>query len=157
MAKAFCAYGGLAIGAAQTIERLWQAPVARGAVAGCSAGAAMTTAALDFARGHPETRARLEKNTRTLRAALQSLGLNLTDTPSPVAAFELTSAEDMKAVQAGLWRQGIFVIYSNYVGAGPNGALRIAAFADHSSEDFARLQAALKAELEERAALGQPR
>jgi hypothetical protein len=33
----------------------------------------------------------------------------------------------------------MFVIYSTYVGAGPEGALRIAAFADHEPEDYDRL------------------
>lgn len=147
MAKAFCAYGGLAIGSEDAIARLWTAPAARGAVAGGSCGAAMTEAALNLVRQRPELLEKLTTNRATLRAALGSLQLNLTETPSPVATFELATAEDMTTVQEGLWRRGIFVIYSNYVGAGPNGALRIAAFADHSADDFVRLKQALAVEL----------
>ena len=35
------------------------------------------------------------------------------------------------------------MIYSTYVGAGPEGALRIAAFADHQDEVYERLAEAL--------------
>lgn len=147
MAKAFCAHGGLAIGSSAAIERLWTAPAAKGAVAGGSCGAAMTAAALNLVRERPDVLRKLKANRAALRGVLDTLRLHLVDTPSPVATFELSTAEDMKAVQEGLWRRGIFVIYSTYVGAGPNGALRLAAFSDHRAEDFSRLKEALAAEL----------
>lgn len=147
MAKAFCAYGGIAIGSQKAIDQLWTAPAAKGAVAGCSSGAAMTAAALRFVRQHPDVHAKLARNRATLREMLNCLGLSIIETPSPIATFERGSPTAMKAVQAALWREGIFVIYSTYVGAGPNGALRIAAFADHTERDFVRLRQALEREL----------
>lgn len=147
MAKAFCAYGGIAIGSQKAIDLLWTAPAAKGAVAGCSPGAAMTAAALRFVRQHPDLHEKLARNRATLREMLNCLGLSIMETPSPIATFELGSPSTMKAVQAALWRDGIFVIYSTYVGAGPNGALRIAAFADHTEKDFMRLSQALEREL----------
>ena len=40
-------------------------------------------------------------------------------------------------------KEDIFITYSNYVGAGPEGILRVAAFADHLESDINRLQMAL--------------
>ncbi len=51
----------------------------------------------------------------------------------------------MQNLQQQLWNQDMFVIYSTYVGAGPEGAIRIAAFADHELADIDRLLAALRA------------
>ena len=48
-----------------------------------------------------------------------------------------------KAIAGHLWADGIYVIYSTYIGAGPEGALRIAAFADHEIADFERLFSSL--------------
>ncbi|MCO5792563.1 MAG: aminotransferase class I/II-fold pyridoxal phosphate-dependent enzyme [Blastomonas sp.] len=144
MAKAFCAYGGMTVGSADAIARLWQTPIARGAVSGMSAGAAMMAASLDYIRANPEVLERLRTNSARLRDMLRSCGLEVEDNSSPVAAFVHGDAAAMRVIQQALWAQGIFVIYSTYVGAGSEGALRIAAFADHEPEDFERLKAALE-------------
>lgn len=145
MAKAFSAYGGITVGSAEAIARLWQTPIARGAASGMSAGAAMTAASLRHVRAHPEILTRLHANARRLKEALRSCGFAVEDNFSPLAAFVHGDAAGMRAIQQALWAQGIFVIYSTYVGAGPDGALRIAAFADHEAEDFDRLAEALGA------------
>jgi 7-keto-8-aminopelargonate synthetase-like enzyme len=143
MAKAFCAYGGMTVGPAEAIARLWQTPIARGAASGMSAGAAMTAASLRHVRAHPGILERLRANSTRLRDMLRSCGLVVEENASPVAAFVHGDAAGMRAIQQALWAQGIFVIYSTYVGAGAEGALRIAAFADHEPDDFERLKAAL--------------
>lgn len=143
MAKAFCAYGGLTVGSAEAIARLWQTPIARGAVSGMSAGAAMTAASLRYVRANPERLEALRTNAARLKQALRGYGFAVEDNGSPVAAFVHGDAAQMQAIQQALWAQGIFVIYSTYVGAGPEGALRIAAFADHQAEDYERLAEAL--------------
>lgn len=145
MAKAFCAFGGLTVGSAEAIARLWQAPIARGAASGMSAGAAMTAASLRYVRAHPERLTRLRSNAARLRRSLRACGFAVEDNSSPVAAFVHGDAAKMQAIQQALWDQDIFVIYSTYVGAGAEGALRIAAFADHEPEDFERLANALTA------------
>lgn len=143
MAKAFCAYGGMTVGSADAIARLWQTPIARGAASGMSAGAAMTAASFAHVRANPGILERLRANGAALRGMLRGFGLAIEDSPSPVSAFVHGDAARMRAIQQALWAQGIFVIYSTYVGAGNEGALRIAAFADHEPEDFERLSAAL--------------
>lgn len=143
MGKALCAHGGLATGPAEIIDALWKTPGARGAVAGTSMGAAMTEASLRFIAENPGRIAKLRENSRYLKKVLSDLGLDPAANSSPIATFEYGTAETMRTLQSALWEDGIFVIHSNYVGSGPNGAIRIAAFADHEKEDFDRLKASL--------------
>jgi 7-keto-8-aminopelargonate synthetase-like enzyme len=106
-------------------------------------GAAMTAASLRYVRANPERLEALRTNAARLKQALRGCGFAVEDNGSPVAAFVHGDAAQMQAIQQALWAQGIFVIYSTYVGAGPEGALRIAAFADHQAEDYERLAEAL--------------
>lgn len=147
LGKAFCAYGGLAIGGKAAISRLWSSPPARGAASGMACGAAMAEASLAYMRQHPERLAKLRCNVEHLKQRIAELGLPVYLSESPVLAFSKGSAEFMRAVQAGLMDDGIFVIYSTYVGAGPEGAIRIAAFADHEAADIDRLASALAGRL----------
>ncbi|MCT8180125.1 aminotransferase class I/II-fold pyridoxal phosphate-dependent enzyme [Variovorax sp. CY25R-8] len=143
-AKALGAHGGFALGDAQTIAQLWRTPVARGAVLGCSAGAAMTAESLRLIRRRPELLLRLRENARSLKAGLRGLGLKVEDNAGPIAAFVHGDGLQMQRIQRALWEQGIFVAYSTYVGAGPMGVLRCAAFADHTPEQIAQLLGALR-------------
>jgi 7-keto-8-aminopelargonate synthetase-like enzyme len=146
--KALSAYGGLALGSAEAIAALWQAPTARGAASGMSAGAAMLTASLGYLKQHPERLERLRDNVRYLKAGLRALGLAAGDSEAPVATFVDGTADRMKSLQQRLFdHESIFVIYSTYVGAGPHGAIRIAAFADHDRSDLDRLLDALRRHL----------
>lgn len=143
LGKAFCAFGGLAIGSRAVTDDLWKSPAARGAVSGMSSGAAMSAASLRYVREHPELLQRLRANVRQLKDGVRRLGLEANDTEAPVATFVCGTADEMKALQERLMDEGMFVIYSNYVGAGPSGAIRCAAFADHAPEDIERLLDAL--------------
>ncbi len=139
MAKAFGAHGGLAIGDAAIIEQLWTAPAARGAALGCSAGAAMSAASMRQVRANPALLARLRRNAQALRQGLRSLGLEIDEHDSPVVAVTRGSAATMQSIQARLLERDIFIAYSTYVGSGPAGVLRLAAFADHRDQDIQRL------------------
>lgn len=141
--KAFGAHGGIALGTASVIERLWRSPAARGASPGCSAGAAMTARSLQLVRQRPDLRERLHANTQLLKRSLRQLGLAIDDNGSPVTAFIVGDAQRMRDIQESLMKEDIFITYSNYVGAGPEGVLRVAAFADHQEADIHRLQSAL--------------
>ncbi|MEM7730067.1 MAG: pyridoxal phosphate-dependent aminotransferase family protein [Pseudomonadota bacterium] len=139
MAKSFCAHGGMAMGSSEAIARCWKTPSARGAVSGTSAGAAMTATSLKLVADSPDLLQKLRRNADYMKMSLRHAGYDFESTDSPVAAFECGSARYMAELQQHLWRDGIFVIYSNYVGAGPEGAIRIAAFSDHEFADFDRL------------------
>lgn len=144
MAKAFGAYGGIAIGSSEIIDCLWQTPVARGAALGMSAGAAMTSASLRYVRQHPELLARLRLNAHLLKEHLRALGLTIEANDGPLATFVHGQAVDMQRIQSSLFDAGIYITYSTYVGAGPQGALRIAALADHRQVDIERLVTVLE-------------
>lgn len=144
MAKAIGGHGGLAIGSAALIEQLWKTPAARGAALGCSAGAAMTAAGLRHVQGNPGLLERLRHNVRLLRQGLRALGLQPVEHEGPLAAFKYGSAADMARIQRALADRGILIAYSTYVGAGPDGMLRIAAFADHTDADIERLLVELR-------------
>jgi 7-keto-8-aminopelargonate synthetase-like enzyme len=147
LGKAFCAYGGIAVGDAEIIERLWRTPAARGAASGMASGAAMADASMAFMRRHPERLTKLRQNVAYLKERLEAIGLAVDPGDAPVIAFTRGSAQAMSQLQAELMAEGIFVIYSTYVGAGPDGAIRIAAFADHEKADIDRLVAALERRL----------
>lgn len=144
MAKAIGAHGGIAIGASALIEQLWKTPAARGAALGCSAGAAMTAAGLRHVQGNPALLERLRRNVRLIRQGLQALGLQPAVHEGPVVAFKHGSATDMVRIQQALAARGVLIAYSTYVGAGPDGVLRIAAFADHTETDIEQLIAELR-------------
>lgn len=147
LGKAFCAYGGIAVGAENAIDLLWASPAARGAASGMSSGAAMADASMRWLRQHPEQQQKLKQNVVNLKAQLRALGLSIEENEAPVATFVAGPAEKMKALQSELYAEGIYVIYSNYVGAGSEGAIRCAVFADHQAHHFERLISALKARL----------
>ena len=143
MSKAFCAFGGLAVGSREVIDELWKSPAARGAASGISSGAAMTAASLRYVRQHPERLEKLRRNVRQLKAGVRALGYDIEDSDAPVATFVAGKAQDMQRLHARLLDDGIYVIYSNYVGAGAEGAIRCAVFADHEPDEIERLLAAL--------------
>lgn len=148
LGKAFSAYGGLALGSADAIAALWQSPTARGAASGMAAGAAMLAASLGYLSRHPQRLQTLRSNVRYLKSGLRELGVDAGDTEAPVATFVHGTAEQMQTLQRQLFKDdAIFVIYSTYVGAGPHGAIRIAAFADHERADLDRLLDALRRHL----------
>jgi 8-amino-7-oxononanoate synthase len=144
MAKAFCAYGGLAVGSKHAIDKLMASGPAKGASSGMTSSAAMTAASLRYVKGHPGLLEQARKNIRHLKMELNALGLNVGSTESPVATFEFGKAEDMKEFQQSLEKEGIFVQYSTYVGAGPEGVIRLASYPDHTKEDIERLINAIK-------------
>lgn len=144
MAKAFCAYGAIAVGSRLAIDAILSSPPAKGATAGMTAAAAMTAASLSYVKKHPELLARLRENTKYLKEGLLALGIDVELNDSPAATFTLGTAAEMKKVQAVLMENGICIIYSQYVGAGPEGVLRCSIFADHTKEDLDLLLNSLK-------------
>jgi 7-keto-8-aminopelargonate synthetase-like enzyme len=72
------------------------------------------------------------------------MGFDQDDTPVPVAAWVLKTAEDMDQVQAEMMKRGIAIQRTDYVGAGPNGVLRAVVFANHKPEQIARMLSELK-------------
>lgn len=141
LSKAFCAFGGIAVGSSELINTLSACPPIRGSSAGMSAAAAMSAAAMQYAKVHPELLVRLRELVSELKTGLSGLGISVKQTESPVAAFTLESRERMLALQRFLGDNGIYVLFSDYIGAGADGVIRCAVFADHTEGDIRLLLA----------------
>ncbi len=144
-AKGFCAYGGMSAGPKDLMDKLVWSPPGRGASAGMTGAAAATAASLRYVLRHPELLVGLREKIVYFRRALRAVGVGTPDSESPVVSFQIGDAATMQRLQQELFEeQGIFVLYSTYIGAGPEGVLRTAIFADHSIADIDRLVAALR-------------
>lgn len=144
LGKGFCAQGALLPCTREFAARVRALPPVRGAGAGSPVSALVAAAALRLARAHPEKRLHLQAISRRLKAGLRALGLEIVDTPAPIAAFRVGRKPDMLALQQALFDDGLHVVISTYIGAGPEGVIRCATFADHSEGDIDALLAALR-------------
>jgi 8-amino-7-oxononanoate synthase len=142
--KAFGVLGGIIPGSEAQIEACRAAPACRGATAGLPAAAAMCARSFDVVRRHPQLLRVLRTNVAYLKHGLRALGLNIADNVAPVATFVSGTDNSMRALQERLMSEGIYVLYSTYVGAGPAGAIRCGIFADHTVEHMDRLIDALR-------------
>lgn len=147
LGKGFCAQGALLPCTHEFAARVRSLPPVRGAGAGAPVSALVAAAALRLARAHPERRAHLQAISRRLKAGLRGLGLEIADTPAPIASFRVGRKPDMLALQKALFDDGLHVLISSYIGAGPEGMIRCATFADHSESDIDWLVDALRARL----------
>lgn len=144
MAKAFCAYGAIAVGPQVCIDAMWQAPVARGAAGGMTAAAAMSAASLRYVAAHPEPLQKLRHIIAYTKRRMHEIGIPVENTESPNVTFSVGSPEKMRAIQKKMLDDGIYMMYSNYIGVGPEGVLRCSLFADHSEADIDRFIDALQ-------------
>jgi 8-amino-7-oxononanoate synthase len=144
LGKAFCAAGAVIVGSVDEVTPLRSAPCVHGTSAGMVAGAAMAAASLRWVREHPELLIRLRANTKRLKAGLRAMGVELKETPAPLATFLAGSAADMQQLQQRLFAEGLFVLHMRYVGTSPDGVIRCSVFADHTDEHIDRLLEALR-------------
>lgn len=136
LSKAYCAQGALVGCSAAAASRLRTGPAYRGACAGSPLSAVAATASLAYVAQHPELRTNLRTLTDYLRMRLRQIGLEVIDSPAPIVSFQEGSGADMQALQRRVFERGIYIHYSNYIGAGPHGTIRCAVFRDHSRGDI---------------------
>lgn len=149
LSKAVGGYGGIVPGSAAFVERLSvRDPLHFAASAPPVPAAAMTERALRIVMAEPQRRAALHENVRRLKQGLASLGVGTDPTPVPIIPIDLGTADRMRAAQQHLLDRGVAIAYSSgYSSVGPNGALRIAVFATHTSEMIDRLLEELRSVL----------
>ena len=83
----------------------------------------------------PDVLEHLRANVVQLRSGLRELGLDVEDSPAAVIAVQLDTAEQMRRIQETLAERGIWIAYvPSYSGVGPEGLLRLAVFATHTTE-----------------------
>jgi 7-keto-8-aminopelargonate synthetase-like enzyme len=144
LSKAFGVVGALIPATAIEVDALRVTRVCRGAAVGLPAAAAMGVAALRYVQGHPELRQRLHTNTAYLKQGLRRLGIEVGDSIAPVAAFSLPSRGAMSSLQQCLFDDGLYVLLSDYIGAGSEGVIRCGIFADHTQAHLDQLLDALR-------------
>lgn len=142
--KALGVSGGIIPASHNDVEALRASPAFRGSAGGLPAVAAMCAKSLSYIRQHPELLVRLRANVAQAKKGFRSLGLSIPDNEVPILSFVAGAARSMSALQARLMSEGIFVYYSNYIGAGADGAIRCAIFADHTAGHIDRLIDALR-------------
>jgi len=67
------------------------------------------------------------------------MGFDQDDSPIPIAAWTLKTAEEMDRVHCELMNRGIAIQRTHCVGTGVNGALSAVVFADHKPEQITRM------------------
>jgi 7-keto-8-aminopelargonate synthetase-like enzyme len=144
LGKAFAAAGAVINGSTEAVSGVSSAPCMRGASAGMAAGAAMAAASLRLVRAHPEILAKLRENIKRLKTGMRQMGIEVEDTPAPLATFVAGTATQMQSMQQRLLDAGLFVLYLRYAGSGPQGAIRCSVFADHTHEQIDLLLEALQ-------------
>ncbi len=131
--KALGGYGGLVVGAERFVAELKRKPYYAGASAPPIPAAAATARALEILEANPSIRLRLRENVRQMKSGLRRLGLTVDDSPVPIICLRFGSADDMRRVHRELLQRDILVPYmAAYSGLGPDGALRLAVFANHT-------------------------
>jgi len=140
LSKAFGGYGGFVVGRKKLIERIRKTV---GAFIGSTPTptpiAAATAKGIEILMSRPEMRERLRRNVALVKAGMKKLGVETDETPVPIVAWSLKSAEKMKKIQKTLMSRGIAIAYLRYIGAPPDGVLRLTIFSTHQTEHIRRL------------------
>jgi 8-amino-7-oxononanoate synthase len=144
LSKAVGAHGGIIPGKQDFILPIRTGHVANGANASPAAAAGAAVKGMQLLMSNPELRQRLGTNARQLKSGLRAMGFDQDDSPIPIAAWTLKTAEDMDRVHAELMNRGIAIQRTHYVGTGVNGALRAVVFANHKPDQITHLLDELK-------------
>lgn len=136
LSKALGGFGGIVPGSTEAISVLKSdSPYGSAASAPAVPAAAASAEALRIVVEQPEVLEQLRKNVAQLRSGLRELGLDVEDSPAAVVALQLESADQMRQIQETLAERGIWIAYvPEYSGVGPEGLIRLAVFATHTTE-----------------------
>ena len=151
LSKALGGHGGVIPGDAALIERLGRISIHGASSPPTLPAAAASAWALNHLRDHPERRAHLQSNVAYARAALRRLGWALEDSPVPILCLHAGNWQgegappDLARLRQMLYDRDICVAHvTRYSSTPEGGALRIAIFATHTTDQLDHLAAALK-------------
>ncbi len=146
LSKALAGHGGLIAGSSPFIERLWRnAHAPEGSSPSPLPSAAASAWSLDYVRTHSELRERLWSNVARARRGLRKLGWPLEDTPIPIICLGALPGVNLASIKAELFQRDICVAHvTRYSSTPEGGALRVAIFATHTSEQIDRLIAEIE-------------
>ena len=141
LSKAFGAGGGLIYGSKSWMEALEKdSRIFAGSTGLPLVTAAAAARALQIARQEPELRAQLHQNVALARQCLALLGLDTGQSLVPIICLAARPGLNLPHLRNELFKSGIAVEWvQHYPSAPAGGALRIAIFATHTSEQIERL------------------
>ncbi len=102
--------------------------------------ASAAACALEIARTEPELRERLWENVRLTREGLRAADWPVEDSQVPIICLRKQEGMDLEQIKNRLYEEGICIAHvRTYSSTPPGGALRIAIFATHTTEQIERL------------------
>jgi len=151
LSKAFGSYGGIVLGSNSFIQQVRSGSVLTGSSSPMNAAVAASIKGLELVQENPGLRKKLWENARFLKESLSKLGVTAESRyiPEmhgiiPIVSFSYGSKENMKAIQNRLLEEGIYIQYTDYKGADPEGVLRMVVSSSHKKVEIVRLSSALK-------------
>lgn len=141
LSKALGGYGGILFGSRARINEVESySRVYLAASPPPLPAAAAAAKALEIACREPQRRQRLWENVALARNGLRRLGWELPDSPAPIVCLRARPGVDLARLRAELFERDICVAHvTSYSSTPPGGALRIAIFATHTTEQIERL------------------
>ena len=141
LAKALGGFGGIIPGAREFVRLVRSSShYFDGASAPASAVAGASAKALEIIMREPSLRSNLRENTRHLRAGLRALGLTVPEGLAAHFGVVVGDAANMRRIHRTLKAGGIMLPYvAAYSGIPPEGVLRFAVFANHTTAQLDRL------------------
>ncbi|MCA8955980.1 MAG: pyridoxal phosphate-dependent aminotransferase family protein, partial [Planctomycetes bacterium] len=149
LSKALGGFGGILPGSTALLRAVQRANAAHAGASALPAPVAAAGArALQVLGAAPQLRSALQHNAHYVRQGLRGLGLPVDDLPTPVVGFTWRDAAAMRGLHRALLQAGSFVPYlDDYAGVGPDGAMRVAVCATHTTVQIDRLLTRLTASL----------
>jgi 8-amino-7-oxononanoate synthase len=140
LSKALGGYGGIMPATSEVIEEIRDNSHVLGGVTPTPLpAAAASRVALNLAR-NPMLRKQIMDNVYIARNGLRRLGWQVDDSPVPIICLAGRPGLDLGRLQEELFNRDIAIAHvKNYSGVPVGGALRIAIFATHSSDQIERL------------------
>ncbi|MHC1783869.1 MAG: aminotransferase class I/II-fold pyridoxal phosphate-dependent enzyme [Anaerolineaceae bacterium] len=141
LAKALGGFGGITWGRANWIDNLEQgSSFCLGASPPPLVVTAASTAGLRLAKENPAWRETLWQNVTRAREGLRGMGIDVEMTRSPILCIPAGRGLDLVGIKNGLYKEGIAVsLVRGYTSTPDGGALRIAIFSTHTTEQIDRL------------------
>jgi 8-amino-7-oxononanoate synthase len=137
LSKAFGCFGGFTAGSeplAGLVRQYSSAYVGSTPLPPAIAAAAIV--AIDIVTGDSTLRKNLARNTELMKSGLRSLGLNIVDSPAPIATFVLGSKDHNSDIHRRLLEQNVLIPYNFYPGGPEDGFFRMVVTAKHTPEQI---------------------
>lgn len=137
MSKAFSTQGGLLFGSKDLIANIRATSrIYNGTTLPAVPVAAAAAESLKIVSNEPIYVNRLQNNASVMKSSLRSLGFQIAESPSPIAALSFGDYRKNCDLRDYLEDRGFIIIVSNYAGSSPEGDVRVSVYSDHEQEQI---------------------